>query len=43
MKEDIVNITYQQTGQSTNTDALGMRDMQAKVYAVRDKQYLLVI
>lgn len=42
MKEDIVNITYQQTGQSTNTNALGMRDMQAKVYAVRDKQYLLV-
>lgn len=33
---------YARTGQSTNTDALGMREMQARVYAQRDAQHLLV-
>lgn len=42
IENTIVNIDYKQTGQSTNVDALGMREMQAMVYAVRDKQYLLV-
>lgn len=42
IENTIVNINYKQTGQSTNVDALGMREMQAMVYAVRDKQYLLV-
>ncbi len=37
-----IRISYEQTGKSANTDALGMRDMQAKVYAAREKQYLLV-
>lgn len=35
-------ITYERTGQSTNTDALGMREMQARVYEKRQEQYLLV-
>ena len=42
MENATININYNQTGTSTNTDALGMREMQANVYAVRDKQYLLV-
>lgn len=42
MTDSVVAITYQQTGKSTNTNDLGMREMQAKVYEVRDKQYLLV-
>lgn len=37
-----IKITYEQTGKSSNTDALGMREMQAKVYAAREQQYLLV-
>lgn len=40
--ENIVDICYEQTGQSTHTDELGMREMQAKVYDCKDKQYLLV-
>jgi superfamily II DNA or RNA helicase len=39
---NIVEIKYEQTGNSSNTDALGMREMQAKVYKARDQQYLLV-
>lgn len=39
---NLVNIEYAQTGASTNTDALGMREMQALVYAQRTRQYLLV-
>ena len=42
MDNTIVNINYEQTGLSTGTNALGMREMQAKVYEARDKQYLLV-
>ncbi len=40
--DNIVDIRYERTAQSSNTNELGMRDMQAKVYAVKDKQYLLV-
>ena len=40
--ENLVNITYNQTGTSANTDALGMREMQRKVYEQRHRQYLLV-
>ena len=36
--ENIVDITYEQTGRSTNTNKLGMREMQAKVYECKDKQ-----
>ncbi len=35
-------ISYDQTGNSTTTNKLGMREMQAKVYDARDKQYLLI-
>ena len=39
---DIVHVTYAQTGQSSNTDPLGMREMQQKAYQARDAQYLLL-
>ena len=39
---NLVDIEYAQTGRATNTDALGMREMQALVYAQRDRQHLLV-
>lgn len=42
MDNTIVNINYEQTGLSTGTNPLGMREMQAKVYEAREKQYLLV-
>lgn len=38
----MIDITYQQTGAATNTNEMGMRDMQAKVYEARNSQYLLV-
>jgi superfamily II DNA or RNA helicase len=41
-QNNIVEIKYEQTGNSSNTDALGMREMQAKVYKAREEQYLLV-
>lgn len=40
--ENIVNITYNQTGASSNVDELGMREMQRIVYEQRHRQYLLV-
>ncbi|MGD9929556.1 MAG: DEAD/DEAH box helicase [Mangrovibacterium sp.] len=39
---DIVKVTYNQTGQSTQTNPMGMRDMQARAYEARDAQYLLL-
>lgn len=39
---DIVHVTYGQTGQSTKTNPMGMRDMQAKAFEYRDAQYLLL-
>ncbi|WP_342305900.1 DEAD/DEAH box helicase family protein [Methanolobus sp. ZRKC5] len=39
---DIVHVTYNQTGESTKNDSLGMRDMQARAYESRDAQYLLL-
>lgn len=39
---NLVEVQYAQTGKATNTDALGMREMQAMVYAQRNRQYLLV-
>ncbi len=41
-QNDQMTITYEQTGRSTNTDAQGMREMQARVYEQRNEQYLLV-
>lgn len=40
--ENLVHIQYAQTGVSSNTDFLGMREMQRIVYAARSRQYLLV-
>ena len=40
--ENLVNITYAQTGASSNVDELGMREMQRMAYAQRHRQYLLV-
>ena len=39
---NLIEVQYAQTGKATNTDALGMREMQAMVYAQRNRQYLLV-
>ena len=38
----MIDIHYQQTGEATNTNEMGMREMQAKVYEARNSQYLLV-
>ena len=40
--KNIVNINYEATGQSTNVDKMGMREMQARAYAARNSQYLLI-
>ena len=37
-----VEIEYQHTGESTNTNEMGMRQMQARAYAERRAQYLLI-
>lgn len=42
MSDNIVEINYHHTSKSTNTNELGMREMQAKVYTKRNSQYLLV-
>ena len=39
---DFVNVNYAQTGASQQSNDMGMRAMQARVYAERDAQYLLV-
>ncbi|MBL4774727.1 MAG: DEAD/DEAH box helicase family protein [Mariprofundus sp.] len=39
---DIVNVTYEQTGQSKSTNPYGMRDMQERAFESRDAQYLLL-
>lgn len=39
---NIVNVTYAQTKASVNTDELGMREMQQRVFGKRDVQHLLV-
>ena len=39
---NIVHVEYAQTGSSVHTDALGMREMQQRVFAQRGAQYLLV-
>lgn len=40
--ENIVEIKYAQTGKSSATNEMGMREMQAMVYEQRQRQYLLV-
>lgn len=39
---NLIEVQYAQTGKSSNTDELGMREMQAMVYAQRHRQHLLV-
>ncbi len=39
---NIVEVKYHQTGKSKSTNALGMREMQAKAYEKREAQYLLL-
>lgn len=39
---NLVDINYGQTGQSTKTNTMGMRDMQERAYTVRDAQYILL-
>ncbi len=39
---DLVNVAYAQTGKSLAVDHLGMREMQARAFAARDAQYLLL-
>lgn len=40
--ENLVNISYSQTGASSNVDEMGMREMQRMVYEQRHRKYLLV-
>ncbi len=42
MAENIINVAYQATGNSTKTNSMGMREMQAKAYDARNAQYLLL-
>lgn len=39
---NVVDVTYARTGGSVNTDAMGMREMQQRVFAKREAQHLLV-
>jgi superfamily II DNA or RNA helicase len=39
---NLVEVTYAQTGESTSTDHMGMRPMQARAYEARNNQYLLI-
>jgi superfamily II DNA or RNA helicase len=42
MPTNLVEVTYKQTGESTSTDNMGMREMQTRAYEARDSQYLLI-
>ena len=39
---NLVHVTYDQTGKIKSTNALGMREMQEKIYEGRTAQYLLL-
>ncbi|HEX3856692.1 MAG TPA: ATP-dependent helicase [Verrucomicrobiae bacterium] len=39
---DLIHVEYETTGKSTAIDSLGMREMQARAYAARASQYLLL-
>ncbi|WP_237791593.1 DEAD/DEAH box helicase [Corynebacterium accolens] len=41
-RDNLVNVEYAQAGTSVSTDALGMREMQRRVYEERDAEYLLI-
>ena len=40
--QNIINVEYEQSGASVNTDELGMREMQRRAYEQRFAQYLLI-
>ncbi len=40
--QNIVDVQYQQTGQSKSTNQYGMREMQERAFEYRDAQYLLI-
>ncbi|MDO4908036.1 DEAD/DEAH box helicase [Neisseria sp.] len=42
MTISLLNVQYAQTGSSTQQNPMGMREMQAKAFAKRDAQYLLL-
>jgi hypothetical protein len=39
---NFIDVTYQQTGKSLETDQYGMREMQRRAFAARNSQYLLL-
>lgn len=39
---NLVDVSYAQNGQSISTDTMGMREMQARAFAARNAQYLLL-
>ncbi|PHM45533.1 helicase-related protein [Xenorhabdus miraniensis] len=39
---NLLHVEYKQTGQSASLNAMGMREMQARAYAERNSQYLLI-
>lgn len=39
---NLIDVTYAQTGESTSSDNMGMRAMQARAYEARANQYLLL-
>ena len=39
---DLIHVHYASTGESTSTNAMGMREMQERAYAARAAQYLLL-
>lgn len=39
---NLLDVTYQQTGKSTHLNDMGMREMQARAFAERNSQYLLI-
>ena len=39
---NFVDVTYERTGKSLDTDSLGMREMQRRAFEERDAQYLLL-
>ncbi|MFM2661525.1 helicase-related protein [Vibrio chagasii] len=42
MKNNILQVSYSQTGQSASHNNMGMREMQARAFAERASQYLLI-
>ncbi|KHS87956.1 ATP-dependent helicase [Pectobacterium brasiliense] len=42
MMNNLLHVEYGQTGQSTGLNSMGMREMQARAFAERNSQYLLI-